>query len=200
MLDAALVRFDQANFDDPNREQVNGEQVPSAWIYGRRMSECLAGFRPNSSEALQLAVRAQHLKRWVIPRADYPLGRVGYNQWRQAQAKYHAESAAEILGELGYDSELIARVQFLLQKKRLKQDDETQALEDVACLVFLTYYLEPFVAKHRDNYDQDKLFGIIQKTWRKMSERGHEAALELLPKLPAEMQQILQQALAAAET
>jgi hypothetical protein len=66
-------------------------------------------------------------------------------------------------------------VGFLLQKKKLKRDPETQTLEDVICLVFLQYYLEPFMQKH----PEDKLIDILQKTWNKMSEEGREAALNL---------------------
>mgnify|MGYP001764314984 CR=1 FL=1 len=54
----------------------------------------------------------------------------------------------------------------ILEKKLLKKDAETQLLEDVICLVFLEYYLDPFVHKH----DREKLKNIILKTWNKMSE------------------------------
>lgn len=47
--------------------------------------------------------------------------------------------------------------------------------EDVICLVFLEFYFEPFAKK----YTEDKMIDIVQKTWRKMSEEGHEAALKL---------------------
>ncbi|MFW2377494.1 MAG: DUF4202 family protein, partial [Cellulophaga baltica] len=47
--------------------------------------------------------------------------------------------------------------------------------EDVICLVFLEYYFEPFAQK----YSEEKLIDILQKTWRKMSKEGQEAALKL---------------------
>ena len=67
------------------------------------------------------------------------------------------------------------RDRFLLLKKQLKKDSETQALEDVICLVFLEFYFEPFAAKHTE----EKVIDILRKTWRKMSEDGQAAALKL---------------------
>ncbi len=61
-----------------------------------------------------------------------------------------------------------------VRKERLKSDAEAQTLEDVACLVFLEHYLGDFMAK----IDEDKLAGILAKTWNKMSPRGREQALE----------------------
>ncbi|MCT7653654.1 DUF4202 domain-containing protein [Oceanimonas sp. NS1] len=65
-----------------------------------------------------------------------------------------------------------------------------QILEDVICLVFVQHYLEDFAAGH----DEDKVVDIIRKTWRKMSEQGHQAALAL-PLSPA-MQALVGKALA----
>jgi len=180
----AIAAFDAANAADPNREMVNGQPQPKELVYAQRMSEALAGFAPDAGEALQLAARCQHIERWSIPRKDYPLGRDGYNQWRTALRKYHAERAGEILRGTGYDDATIARVQDLVQKKKFKADPEGQALEDVVCLVFLTHYFEAFAKDH----DEDKLIGIVQKTWKKMSEQGHAAALKLdLPPHLAEL-------------
>ncbi|MEL6945572.1 MAG: DUF4202 domain-containing protein, partial [Bacteroidota bacterium] len=144
-------------------------------LYAQRMTERLNKFLPTASEALQLAARSQHICRWEIPRADYPLGRKGYNQWRAALKDLHAEKAAGILERLDYDAETINRVKFLIKKRQLKRDAETQALEDVICLVFLDYYFLPFADKHTD----EKVIDILQKTWRKMSEKGQSAALKL---------------------
>ncbi len=60
-----------------------------------------------------------------------------------------------------------------MQKRGLRRDPETQTLEDVICLVFVLYYLDDFARKH----DEAKLIDIIQKTWAKMSDAGHQAAL-----------------------
>jgi len=89
--------------------------------------------------------------------------------------KFHAKTTATILEKAGYAEEFIARVSFLIEKKLLKKDEETQLLEDVICLVFLEYYLDPFVHKH----DREKMKNIILKTWNKMSEKGHQEALKI---------------------
>lgn len=174
-LQQALELIDEINLQDPSCELLDNESKPKEWLYGVRMSACLAEFKPEASAELQIAARAQHIKRWVIPRSDYPLGREGYNRWRQALGRFHAETTAEILAEVGYDEAFSKRVQGMLRKEKLKRDPEVQALEDVICLVFLTYYLAPFAEKH----NEDKLLVIIRKTWAKMSEEGHAAALQL---------------------
>ena len=67
------------------------------------------------------------------------------------------------------------RVGQIVRKERIKADPDAQALEDVACLVFLEFYAAPFMAKH----DEDKCVDIVRKTWAKMSDAGHAAALRL---------------------
>ncbi len=174
-LTAAFAAFDNANSQDPNTELVDGQAVAKELIYAQRMSQCLETFSPNSCEALQLAVRCQHIQRWNSPRTDYPEGRQGYLRWRSQLAKYHAQTAATLLTEVGYNDEIIAQVKQLLLKQKLKKNADVQTLEDVACLVFIKHYLEAFTHKH----NEEKLIDIIQKTWRKMSDEGHQAALQL---------------------
>ena len=48
------------------------------------MTGWLERIEPKASEALQLAVRAQHIARWRIARDEYPMGRAGYLAWRKA--------------------------------------------------------------------------------------------------------------------
>lgn len=171
----AIDLFDQANSQDPNREEWQGAEYPKELLYAQRMTDCLAVFAPDASEALQLAARCQHICRWEIPREAYPMDKPGYFAWRNELKELHADKAQEILQSVGYGPEVIERVRFLLLKKQLRRDAETQTLEDVICLVFLQYYFEPFSHK----YTEEKLIDILQKTWRKMSEAGHAAALQL---------------------
>ena len=77
--------------------------------------------------------------------------------------------------DVGYDDATIRRVQTLLRKESLKRDPEVQCLEDVICLVFLENYFAEFATQH----DEAKILDIVQKTWKKMSARGHEVALTL---------------------
>ncbi|MET1258232.1 DUF4202 domain-containing protein [Flagellimonas sp. DF-77] len=174
-LSNAFERFDAANAEDPNHEVFEGRELPKELLYAQRMSAVLKAFDPDASEALQLTARCQHIRRWEIPRDRYEMNRVGYLQWRRALKTYHADIAAEILTDVGYGPDLIERVRFLLLKKKLKIDEETQTLEDVICLVFLQYYYEPFLVKH----DDAKIVSILQKTWKKMSDKGQKAALRL---------------------
>lgn len=167
--------IDTENKQDPNIEVHESIRFPKELLYSNRMFERLMDFCPNASEEVQIAAKAQHICRWKIARESYPMDRVGYLKWREDLKKFHAKTTAEILEKAGYDSEFIARVSFLIEKKLLKKDDETQLLEDVICLVFLEFYLEPFVEKH----DTEKLKNIILKTWNKMSEDGHQAALKI---------------------
>jgi len=189
-FEKAFQLFDAANGEDPNRETAGGAEHPKELLYARRMTERLDRFAPDASEALKLAARAQHICRWMIPRGDYPMDRVGYHRWRTALSKLHAEKAGKILREVGYDGSTIERVQTLILKRNLK-DPEVQTLEDVVDLVFLEHYFSDFAGKH----DEEKLIGIIQKTWKKMSSRGREAALEL--DLPAADRALIEKALGA---
>lgn len=171
----AIAEFDALNAQDPNMEIFQGHTYPKEVLYAQRMSESLMTFKPNASEVLQLAARCQHLCRWEIPRSEHPTGRIGYNQWRNKLKKLHAEKAGAVLRNCGYDQKTIERVQFLVLKKQLKRDDETQILEDVICLVFLEFYFDSFAAKHTS----EKVIDILRKTWRKMSDKGQASALKL---------------------
>ena len=176
-FDRALQMFDEANAEDPNHETVDDVLVPKELIYGHRMSARLTVFAPDAPEALRLAARCQHLRRWEIPRESYPRDRTGYLRWRTELRKFHAQTAGQILHEVGYEPELVAQVQSLLRKENLRTNVDTQTLEDVICLVFLEYYFDPFIGQHA--HEPDKIVDIVRKTWGKMSDQGHEAALAL---------------------
>jgi sirohydrochlorin ferrochelatase len=174
-FETAISRIDAANSEDPNTVLVDGAVRPAELVYSERMSATLARLVPEASEALRLAARAQHLRRWTISRDSYPMDRAGYHRWRGALKRRHAEWASAILGESGFDAETVQRVASLIRKENLKTDVESQTLEDVACLVFLQFYAADFAPKH----EREKMIGIIQKTWKKMSEEGQAAALAL---------------------
>jgi hypothetical protein len=177
-LAATLAAIDAANADDPRKCAADGRELPFERLYAERMSETLERVYPQASELLQIAARAQHLRRWEIPRSDFPQGRQGYNAWRVRCRARHAELAAKIMRHCGYDEAEAARVGALIRKEQLKKDKESQALENVAALVFLEHYFEPFLAKY-EGYDDDKMVEILGKTLCKMSPRGHAAALQL---------------------
>ena len=41
--------------------------------------------------------------RWQIPRAAFPMDRAGYLHWRTTLYDFHADRAAEVLRDVGYD-------------------------------------------------------------------------------------------------
>ncbi len=188
-FEKAIERFDAANTEDPNKEVYEGVEYPKELIYARRMTAWLERLVPDASESLRLAARCQHIRRWTIPRSDYPMDRRGYKRWRTNLAKYHAETAGAILKDVGYDDDTIGRVRTLLRKEGLKRDPEVQLLEDVICLVFLENYFSDFAKQH----DEEKLINILRKTWKKMSPQGHQAALGL--NFPGDLRRIVDMAL-----
>ena len=190
----AIAKFDAANAQDPNQENFQGKTYPKELLYAERMTAMLAQFAPDATEAVQLAARSQHICRWKSPRNAYPMDGVGYKQWRTDLYKFHGETAAAIMREVGYDDDMIARVQALLRKEKLKVNPQTQMLEDVVGLVFLQHYLADFVSKY-SHYEEEKLLGILRKTWRKMSDNGHAAALNL--NYTPEILAVIQKALAS---
>ncbi len=171
----ASIWIDAENAQDPNTEIFQSKVYPKELLYSNRMYERLMDFYPDASEANQIASKAQHICRWKVARELYPMDRVGYLKWREDLKKFHAKTTAVILEKAKYTEEFIARVSFLIEKKLLKKDEETQLLEDVICLVFMEYYLDPFVQKH----DREKMKNIILKTWNKMSDKGHQEALKI---------------------
>lgn len=177
-LAATLAAIDAANAEDPRRVETADGDVAFEALYAQRMSATLKRVYPEASELLQIAARAQHLRRWEISRSDFPEGRHGYNEWRKTCRAHHAERAGSIMRGLGWSEENAERVGSLIRKERLKKDPESQALENVAALVFLEHYFDDFLMKYQ-GYDDEKIVDILGKTLCKMSPRGHAAALAL---------------------
>ena len=55
-------------------------------LYAKRMTDMIGRYAPDASEAAQLAVRAQHIKRWTVPRDSYAMTKEGYLAWRTGLA------------------------------------------------------------------------------------------------------------------
>ncbi len=173
-LSIAFEKFDEANSQDPHLELVQGKKYPRELLYAQRLTEWVKKLNPQASEALLLASRCQHLKRWEIPRTDFEEGKIGYLKWRKYLYQFHADEAEKILKSLNYNSEIIEKVKAINLKKNLK-DPDTQTMEDALCLVFLEYQFSDFVKKT----PPEKMPAIIQKTWAKMSEKARLLALKL---------------------
>jgi hypothetical protein len=175
----AMALFDAANAQDPNQDQGQ----PTELLYAERMSEMIGRFAPDASEAAQLAVRAQHIRRWTVPRGTYPMTKEGYLAWRSGLYKFHADTAGELMREAGYDEAMIERVKKAVGKRGIKANPETQLLEDIANLVFIEHYVLDFAGTKPD-YDEAKWLDIIRKTWGKMSKSARAFALSGKIRLP----------------
>lgn len=107
--------------------------------------------------------------------------RAGYLTWRTKLKAQAARQVAELLASPSIDPPIPQgdrdRVASLIRKENLNSDEETQVLEDCACLVFLDDQFDDFESK--SDLDEAKMIGILQKTWGKMGEKGRELALAM---------------------
>ena len=188
-LTDVIAAVDKINQQDPNREEFQGKNYAKEYLYSMRMSVMLDKYWPDSDEYLKIAVRAQHIKRWHIPRINFPQGKEGYLLWRKELGIYHAQLAAQLMLDQGYSEHEAQLTANIIKKEKFKRNHDAQTLEDVACLVFLSHYFDAFAKKH----EEDKIISILQKTWKKMSARGHEIALTL--KLPDHLANLVNKAL-----
>lgn len=174
-LTNCLAAIDQLHSADPSQTDGKANEL----IYAERMTVWLEKLIPNPSGELQIAVRSQHLCRWEILRKDYPMGKAGYYKWRIRLGKLHADKAAECMLQHGYSEDFITKTKSIIRKQDYKNVPDAQTMEDCACLVFIEFEFLGFAAKHTE----EKVIDIVQKTWGKMSEKAHQAALALdLPK------------------
>lgn len=167
-LDAAFAAIDAANAGDPNTIEIDGTAQPKELAHARLMTEWVRQLDPAATDAQLLAARAHHLRRWTVPRESYPEGRAGYLRWRTDQKRRHAEEVAVILEDVGYETEVIQRVQAIVRKEGLARDPAVQTHEDALCLVFLQTQLAETAA----GLGHDKAVDVLRKTARKMSPRG----------------------------
>lgn len=125
-----------------------------------------------------------------MPRDSYPMTRPGYLTWRAKQKTQAAAQVQELLSSSTPEdagqhqgaasllpAEECERIAALIGKQDLATNEETQVLEDVACLVFLDDQFDDFEKK--PDHDEDKVVRILRKTWVKMSPRGQEMALQM---------------------
>ena len=175
----AIALFDAANAQDPNLD----DGQPKELLYAQRMTDMIGRFAPEASEVAQLAVRAQHIQRWTVPRSNYPLGKPGYFAWRTGLYQIHAQIAGELMAQAGYGDSMIEQVKTAVSKQGIKTNPDTQMLEDVTSLVFIEHYMLGFAGQHAE-YTEEKWLGIIRKTWKKMSGTAHAFATSGGIKLP----------------
>lgn len=189
----AIALFDAANAEDPNLD----EGQPKELLYARRMTEMIDRFAPEAGEVARLAVRAQHIRRWTVPRSSYPMTKPGYHAWRSGLYVFHAETAGELMRQAGYDEALIAQVKAAVSKRDIKANADTQLLEDVSSLVFMEHYMLAFAEQHPE-YSEDKWIVIIRKTWRKMSPAAQAFATGGGIRLPEPLLPVIGKAIAVS--
>lgn len=189
-FDRAIALFDAANAEDPNQDQGQ----PKELLYAIRMSEMIGRYAPDASEVARLAVRAQHIRRWTVPRNSYPMTREGYLAWRTGLYKFHAETAGELMRQAGYDESTIQQVRLAVGKRQLKVNADTQMMEDVTDLVFIEHYMLGFAGQHPE-YSEEKWLDIVRKTWKKMSERAHTFVVSGGIKLPESLAPLILKAI-----
>ncbi|MCC5882259.1 MAG: DUF4202 domain-containing protein [Halomonas sp.] len=186
----AMAELDALHAEDPRQVEADGRVLPHELWHAGRMSAWLERVVEAPGELVQIAVRSQHLQRWLVPRSEYPEGRVGYLTWRRDQGKRAGETTAQVMEAAGYSAEEAAEVSRMIRKQGLGRDPGTQAVEDCACLVFLENYFADFSKQ----VEHDHLVRIVQMTWKKMSPRAHELALQL--PMSAEARTVVEEALA----
>src|SRR3954470_18572287 len=189
-FDRAIAAIDAANADDPNIVTVREITGPKEVVHAELVTEWVQRLRPEAGDALLLAARAHHLRRWTVPRSTQPAGRAGYLRWRKGLYSTQAAELGEILREVGCDEATIARAQQLVRKDGLGTDADAQALEDALCLVFLEAQLGDVAAR----LEPETLARVLVRTANKMSDAGRRAIGEL--PLPAGARYVLDTALA----
>jgi hypothetical protein len=153
---------------------VRGERRPKEQAHAELAVEWVRRLVPEPSDALLLAARAHHVRRWEIPRAAAPEGRAGYLSWKRRLQQHHADVVGEVLRGI-VEPDTIERVQSIVRKERLRADPDVQALEDALCLVFV----ETQFGALTEQLGDDHMVEVVAKTLRKMSPAGREAALGL---------------------
>jgi hypothetical protein len=148
-LAEALARIDAAHQEDPKKIEINGDTIPYELHYAQKMSKFLKLHTPDADALVQTAARAQHFRRWEIPRDTYPKTRPGYFAWRTFLKKRQAELVRALCLECDYSVEEADKVAALIAKEELKKgegkgDSDAQVIEDVACLVFLDDQFDEF--------------------------------------------------------
>ncbi len=170
-VERAIEAIDAANGDDPHLR----DGAPLALVEGRLADEWVAALVAEPSDALRLAARAHHLRRWVVPRSEYPDGRAGYLRWRRDQKQRHAAELTAILDDADVDAATTELAAVIVTKTGLGDDPEVQVFEDAVCLTFLRTQL----ASTAQRLDDERMVEVIVKTLRKMSDQGRAEAVAM---------------------
>jgi hypothetical protein len=181
----AIRLIDTIHNQDLISETIDGVEIKAELLYSNRMLAVLEKVAPDASFELKLAAKCQHISRWSIPRATFPVGKKGYYDWRAAIMAHQLNVSTSVLKQAEINDQSIEIIVDVLKNKADKTNQNASIIEDTACLTFIKWYLVPFTGQ----FDAAKAKIILQKTAGKMSERG----LGLLPEmeLSEEVHQVL---------
>lgn len=171
-----IAAIDRVNEQDPTLLRVGDVEEPLTLVHGRMAMHWVEQLSEAPPEELRIAARGHHIRRWEIPRGEYPSGRRGYLDWRAHLHTFHAELLSQLMAAEGYEAASRKRVGEIVTKRQLKSDRFVQVFEDALCLVFLETQLGEFTERVSQSATLDR---VLVRTWRKMSDAGREAALGL---------------------
>jgi hypothetical protein len=178
-LEGVLAAIDAVNATDPGLIAVAGVATPLALAEGRAADRWVLHLRGGdpqvTPDALRIAARGHHLRRWETPRESYPEGRDGYLAWRTHLYEVHAGHLQELMLVGGYGEAEVGSMRRMLRKERIKSNPDVQSYEDSVALAFLELQFPPFAAKT----PRDAMIRALSRTWKKMSEGGRKAALSI---------------------
>jgi hypothetical protein len=175
VLGAVIDAIDAANAGDPTRVEYDGESLPLALAEGRVAFGWVRHLRPDAGDPLLIAARGHHIRRWETPRSSYPVGRAGYLTWRSHLYDVHAAHLETLMRDAGYGDEDVTAMRQIVAKRGIKTNPDVQTYEDAVALAFLELQFAPFVAKTA----RSAVVRALRRTWRKMSDEGRTAALDL---------------------
>ena len=164
-FERAIALIDAANASDPTTVTIGEVAARKKLVHSEMLTRWVRELTSEPSEALLLAARGQHIRRWEHPRSSFPEGRGGYLRWRTGLYVFHAETTAALLSKAGYDDATIARVSAIIRKKGLGRDTEVQASKTASAWSSWKRNLP----NSRAALTARRCSEILRKTWRKMS-------------------------------
>ncbi len=177
---AAVAAFEAHHAADPRPLVRDGVTTTVSLDYHARVSAWVRRLDGVAGLPARLGALAQHVRRFELPRTDFPATPQGYKRWRANAGLRQAELARTELERAGFDAAIVTHTCDVMLKKRLAHDPLAALLEDAVCVRFVQDELASFAAGRAP----DAVLTIISKTWAKMSPSGHQAAVGLLGELP----------------
>lgn len=172
----AILQLERALSEDPRRVNFQGQDGPRDLLFSQKVVRWIFQVNGDPNETLLLAAWGHTIRRWKLPRGQYPKTTSGYHQWRRAQSALSADETVAILTASGCDSETIRRVRALILKTNFPQDPDSRTLEDADCLAFLEIKLEGYLKEWEE---EGKILRILKGTLEKMTPKARSLAMKI---------------------